>query len=143
MYCNNIIRVNMEDISKVHNSVKWQNNILTNQLTKLRNAYSVDKKKSEFILKDFEYYLSINSYLNLIFYLFCLPVIYFTILGKYQERHVGVKVLIILLFLLFPFYIGPLEYLVLSILLYIYALMIGTVYKTPAYVHPPFSFVST
>lgn len=132
----------MTDPTQLYNSVKWQNDILENQLSKLRDAYSVDNKKTTFLLSDVEYYVSINRIMNIVFYALCIPLIYFILFGKNADMAIWLKAIIIFTVLIYPYIIGPLEYLILSVLLYFYALIVGSVYKTPTYVHPPFSFVN-
>jgi hypothetical protein len=131
------------DPTQLYHSVKWQNDILENQLTKLRDAYSVDNKKTAFVSSDIEYYIYINGILKMIYYALCIPVVYYTVFGKNTDMVIWLKFIIIFSVLSFPYIIGPLEYLVLSVVLYFYALIVGSVYKTNTFVHPPLSFVNT
>ncbi len=117
------------NLQHLYNSVKWQNDLIQTQQSAYAKQYSSDQQKVKYLVHDIGYYTNINFILWVIYYILSLAVIYFTFYGKDRGYSTTTKILIILVFLLYPMLIITVEIWFYQLFSYLYAMLMGSAYK--------------
>jgi len=102
--------------------------MITVQLGQIRDSDSTDQQKVKYLLSDLSYYVYINHILWIIYYLLVLFAIYCLFYGKQRGFTTFVKIMILLLFFVYPLIITSLEIVIYDALYYVYALFFGMAY---------------
>jgi len=128
---------------ELYNSVKWQNDIMENQNAKMRDAYSTDQRKVDFLISNIAFYTKINFILWIFFYLVVLVAIYFAFYGEKRDILSNrFKIFLIILFLLYPMVITPVELSIYYLVDRIYTLIFGMPFTGYFKNVPEFSLLS-
>lgn len=135
---------NTSNKEELYNAVLWQNDIMQNQYTVMRDSYSSDERRVEFILSNIAFTTSINYYLWILYYLVVLFVIYFIFLGKNQSAiSMQFKVFLLCLFILYPMIITTVELWIYYIVARLGSLFFGIPFRREVWDNlPKFSFLA-
>ena len=117
------------NLQELYNSVKWQNDIIQTQQSTYAKQYSSDQQKVKYLIHDINYYTYINFIMWVIYYVLSLAVIYFTFYGKQRGYSMSTKIMIILVFLLYPMLIITVELWLYRLFSYLYSMLMGSAYK--------------
>lgn len=116
----------MSTSQELYNAVLWQNDIMQNQYTLMRDLYSSDERRVQFIISDIAFLTQINYYLWILYYLVVLFIIYFIFFGKNQNLlSIQFKVFLLCLFVLYPMFITTIELWVYYIIARVGTLLFG------------------
>jgi hypothetical protein len=119
-------------------SIRWQNNVLAQELQTITSDYSTDAARVRFIQTSLSFYYSLNFYLFLVYIVLGLIAMY-VIFFKTQNWTPAFRFSCLFLIALYPFLIGPVEYALLFLFTYMYSLFVGNVHVDPYYQHQNFS----
>jgi hypothetical protein len=131
----------MSDYQQLYNAVKHQNTILETEQTGMNQNFATDTQRVKYQTDDVAYYKFINYYLRWVYYIAALGVLYVVLAGKNKGFSVG-NFFIVLIVLLFPYIIAPIEAFIYSVLRYLYALIFRNVYLKSKYDMPSLSWSS-
>jgi hypothetical protein len=129
----------MSDYQQLFNAVKSQNSTLENEKILMNQNFATDTQRVKYQGDDIAFYKFINYYLRWVYYIAALGVIYVVLVGKNKGFSVR-NFFIVLLALLFPYIIAPIESFIYSALRYLYALIFRNVYLKSKYDTPSFSW---
>lgn len=100
----------MSTDQELYNAVLWQNDIMQNQYTTMRDLYSSDQRRVDFILSTLASVTHVNYYLWILYYLVILFVVYFIFFGKNQSTlSIQFKLFLLVIFALYPMMITTVE----------------------------------
>ena len=119
-------------------SIQWQNNVLAQELQTLTSDFSTDAARVRFIQSSLSFYYSLNFYLFFVYIVFGLIAMYI-IFFKVRNWSPWFQFTCLLLILLYPFVIGPVEYALRFLISYLYSLSVGNVHVDPYYQNQNFS----
>lgn len=107
-------------------SVKAENDLINQQIQENNNSYSTDNKQFVYQTENLVYLKSINFVIFIIYYIAFLIFLYFMIFVKTSD--IKIKIFIILIFLLYPFIIKPIEEFFYFIITFMISTLFGNVY---------------
>jgi hypothetical protein len=121
----------MSSYKELYDSVKWQNDIMQNQYTVMRDTYSTDTRKVQFMSSDIEFYTRVNYILWIVYYIVFLFVIYVIFFGKMAAEGYSTQFqfMVLLLFAIFPMIITSVELIVYFLVARIYTLIFSIPYS--------------
>jgi hypothetical protein len=101
----------MSTPQELYNAVIWQNDIMRNRYTQMRDSYSTDQRRVGFVVSKIGTFTYVNFILWILYYLLVfLFVIYYMFKGSFTMAYsTRFKVFLLCLFLLFPMIILTLE----------------------------------
>ena len=106
--------------------VKAENDLINQQIQENNNSYSTDNKQFFYQTENLVYLKSINFVIFIIYYIAFLIFLYFMIFVKTSD--IKIKIFIILIFLLYPFIIKPIEEFFYFIITFTISTLFGNVY---------------
>ena len=130
----------MTDYKKLFDAVKWQNEILTTQYSKLKDLYSTDDQKVRYLFDYIDFYTTITQIMIWVYYILTLVAIYTIFMGVERGYTTNFKIMLVLLLVIFPLVILPLETFLYWLLRYIYSLITGSVMTQSNVELPGFTF---
>jgi hypothetical protein len=130
----------MTDYKKLFDSVKWQNEILITQYSKLKDLYSTDDQKVRYLFDYIDFYTTITQIMIWVYYILTLVAIYAIFMGVDRGYTTNFKIMLVLLLVIFPLVILPLETFLYWLLRYIYSLITGSVMVQSNVELPGFTF---
>jgi hypothetical protein len=106
--------------------VKKENTQLANSFDYMKNQSSADGQKSKYVNQSTQI---LEKIYNVLFWIYLVVAVGLSVvIYMYSKQGIYMKVFFILLVLLFPYYIYPLENFVFEIMRYLYSLMLSVVY---------------
>ena len=106
--------------------VKKENTQLANTFDYMKNQSSADGQKSKYVNQSTQI---LEKIYNVLFWIYLVVAVGLSVvIYMYSKQGIYMKVFFILLVLLFPYYIYPLENFVFEIMRYLYSLMLSVVY---------------
>jgi hypothetical protein len=114
----------------INNNLEDQNKKLDAQFKKVGEVYSTDYQKSNYQNANVTYYKFANSILFLVYYIL-VAAIAFIVVRSDSSRII--KALLVIAFVVYPFVINNIEFLLYGLMKYIYAILSGTVYVPPEF----------
>lgn len=100
----------MSKYQELYNAVLWQNDIMQDQYTVMRDSYSSDQRRVDFIISDIAFITHVNFYLWILYYLVASLMIYFIFLGKNKSAlSMQFKVFLLCSVALYPMIITTVE----------------------------------
>lgn len=112
--------------TNLYNKVKAENDRLENTYNKIKNEHSVDAQKSKYVGLSEEILKTVYTYS---FWIYIILSIVLCVFIYYKPFSNIIKVSLIVVVLGFPFYIYPLENLTYIICIYLYNIMVSTIYN--------------
>jgi hypothetical protein len=111
--------------------VKKENTQLANSFDYMKNQSSADGQKSKYVNQSTQI---LEKIYNVLFWIYLVVAVGLSVvIYMYSKQGIYMKVFFILLVLLFPYYIYPLENFVFEIMRYLYSLMLSVVYVNNYY----------
>jgi hypothetical protein len=135
--------INAISENREHSMIQYQNQVLTNytmlleKVTKeniqlansfdyMKNESSADGQKSKYVNQSTQ---MLEKIYNVLFWIYLVVAVGLSVvIYMYSKQGIYIKVFFILLVLLFPYYIYPLENFVFEIMRYLYSLVLSVVY---------------
>jgi t-SNARE complex subunit (syntaxin) len=111
----------------LYNDVKKQNDLIDARILELKDNYTLNETTTSYIDKEINNikYTSIP-----LFYMYCVCIILLcVVLLIYKPLDFKMSIIVVILLLLSPFYLIQVELFMYNILVYIYSLLSGIVYK--------------
>jgi len=106
--------------------VKKENIQLANSFDYMKNESSADGQKSKYVNQSTQ---MLEEIYNVLFWIYLVVAVGLSVvIYMYSKQGIYMKVFFILLVLLFPYYIYPLENFVFEIMRYLYSLVLSVVY---------------
>jgi short subunit fatty acids transporter len=106
--------------------VKKENKQLANSFDYMKNQSSADGQKSKYVNQSTQI---LEKIYNVLFWIYLVVAVGLSVvIYMYSKQGIYMKVFFILLVLLFPYYIYPLENFVFEIMRYLYSLVLSVVY---------------
>jgi short subunit fatty acids transporter len=106
--------------------VTKENKQLANSFDYMKNQSSADGQKSKYVNQSTQI---LEKIYNVLFWIYLVVAVGLSVvIYMYSKQGIYMKVFFILLVLLFPYYIYPLENFVFEIMRYLYSLMLSVVY---------------
>jgi short subunit fatty acids transporter len=106
--------------------VKKENIQLANSFDYMKNQSSADGQKSKYVNQSTQI---LEKIYNVLFWIYLVVAVGLSVvIYMYSKQGIYMKVFFILLVLLFPYYIYPLENFVFEIMRYLYSLVLSVVY---------------
>jgi len=106
--------------------VKKENIQLANSFDYMKNESSADGQKSKYVNQSTQ---MLEKIYNVLFWIYLVVAVGLSVvIYMYSKQGIYMKVFFILLVLLFPYYIYPLENFVFEIMRYLYSLVLSVVY---------------
>jgi hypothetical protein len=106
--------------------VKKENEQLANSFDYMKNQSSADGQKSKYVNQSTQI---LEKIYNVLFWIYLVVAVGLSVvIYMYSKQGIYMKVFFILLVLLFPYYIYPLENFVFEIMRYLYSLVLSVVY---------------
>lgn len=130
----------LPDYKDLYNAVLNQNEILEVETTRLNNLYSTNNREAQFTLPKYQFYVRINFFLWLIYYIVVIVCLYY-LFFKENDRSPTNRIVITLMFIVFPMVIFTLEYFAYRLINHVATLFSGTPLKQPQNNVPPFSIL--
>ena len=116
----------LRNYTLLYDKVKTENDRIKNTYDVMKNANSASGQKSKYVNQSTQI---LQKIYNVLFWIYLvLAVGLSVVIYMYSKQGLYMKVFLILLVLLFPFYIYPLEIFVFEILRYLYSLVLSVVY---------------
>ena len=116
----------LKNYTLLYDKVKTENERIKNTYDVMKNANSASGQKSKYVNQSTQI---LQKIYNVLFWIYLvLAVGLSVVIYMYSKQGLYMKVFLILLVLLFPFYIYPLEIFVFEILRYLYSLVLSVVY---------------
>jgi hypothetical protein len=116
----------LHNYTTLYNKVKAENDRLENTYNKINNEHSADAQKSKYIGLSEQILKTIYTYS---FWVYILLAIVLCVLIYYKPFSLVIKTVFIIIIIGFPFYIYFIENLTYSICIYLYNIMVSTVYN--------------
>lgn len=127
--------------TELYNAVNNQNEIINVEITRLDNLYSTNNRGVNFILPKYQWYVHVNFYLWLVYYILVGYCVYYIFYGKDHGYARSTKTIFSILFLVFPMVVLSIELLLYRFGSYLYSLFSGNPYALPKNNKPPFSIL--
>lgn len=127
--------------TELYNAVNNQNEIINVEITRLDNLYSTNNRGVNFILPKYQWYVHVNFYLWLVYYILVGYCVYYIFYGKDHGYARSTKTIFSILFLVFPMVVLSIELLLYRFGSYLYSLFSGNPYSLPKNNKPPFSIL--
>ena len=124
----------------LYNAVLNQNEILEVETTRLNNIYSTNNREAQFTLPKYQFYVRINFFLWLIYYIVVIMCLYYLFFRE-NDRSPTNRIVITLMFIVFPMVIFTLEYFSYRLINHVATLFSGTPLKQSQNNVPPFSIL--
>ena len=116
--------------ANLYNTVCSENNAIQTTIQNMKNTFSTDESKQMYQSTE----VSNLNYVNgILFYIFFFLVILLISILLKQNVSMTYKIIIVLLVIIYPFVIYPIEYGINNVLLYIWAVINGNVYAMSDY----------
>jgi hypothetical protein len=126
----------------LYKALESQNTVLKNMVLDQKNMYSTDNQKVKYQSANITFYYSVNQILWWIYYFVILGVIYCILFGKAKDFSTSLKTVLVVIAVIFPYVIIPIETFLYWILTYFYSVMSKTVYYKSEFDMPAFTLTS-
>lgn len=123
------------------NAVNEQNELLEFETTKLNDVYSTNNREASFTYPKYQWYVRINFFLWIIYYILALVSIYY-LYFKNTTLTSPSKHIICIAFLVYPMFIFTIENLLYKLVTYLFSLFSGMPYKSESNNKPPLSIIN-
>jgi hypothetical protein len=111
-------------------AVNQQNKTLESQIEETRDEYSTDFQKSKYINDEIQYTKRVNAFMFFIFYVLIFVLVYAVYENNTFGMDVKMKVILIVVAIFYPYWIGYLSRIIMFLSKYIWALVRGTPYES-------------
>jgi SNF family Na+-dependent transporter len=125
----------------LYNAVTNQNELVNVEITRLDNLYSTNSREASFLLPKYQEYVSFNFYLWIIYYVLAMFCAYYMFYGTDHGIKRSTKILLCLLFAIFPMTVLSIELLLYKFMSYMYSVFSGNPYQLSTNNKPPFSIL--
>jgi hypothetical protein len=116
----------LRNYTLLYDKVKTENDRIKKTYDVMQNANSASGQKSKYVNQSTQI---LQKIYNVLFWIYLVVAVGLSVvIYMYSKQGLYMKVFLILLVLLFPFYIYPLEIFVFEILRYLYSLVLSVVY---------------
>lgn len=116
----------LRNYTLLYDKVKTENDRIKNTYDVMKNANSASGQKSKYVNQSTQI---LQKIYDVLFWIYLVVAVGLSaVIYMYSKQGIYMKVFLILLVLLFPFYIYPLEIFVFEILRYLYSLVLSVVY---------------
>ena len=126
----------------LYKALESQNAVLRTVTLDQKNIYSTDNQKVKYQSANITFYYSVNQLLWWIYYVVILGVIYCVLFGEAKYFSVSLKTFLVILAIIFPYVIIPIETFLYWILTYFFSVMSKTVYYKSEFDVPTFTMTS-
>jgi len=116
----------LNNYTTLYNTVKAENDRLENTYNKIKNEHSADAQKARYVGLSEQILKTVYTYS---FWIYILLSLALCVLIYYKPLSPMMKTVLFIVIIGFPFYIYPLENLTYSICIYLYNIMVSTVYN--------------
>lgn len=117
---------NLTGLQYSYTSVKNENNLIKQQIQENKNNYSTDNRLFDYQTNNLTYLKSINFIIFIIYYCIFIFFLYFMVFKKTSD--IQYKIILTVLFLLYPFIIKPIEEFIYFIFVFFVSTIFGNVY---------------